>query len=911
MPPRCVCFERPRLLSGGREGLGTSGEVLVGPRLTRFGPTRSRVDLIQRADLIAMVNARRRPVTAVTAPGGWGKSILAGQLAADRRGRDELVIWLTVDRDQDVTELWIDLIASTGYAAQDLVPLLAEVAVAQTGAKIGGVVDRWLSAVSTVSRRVTVVFDDAHRIHDPAALDSLVRVVEADQPGLEVVLIARYDLPVPLQQWRMRDVVTEVRAADLAVHLSQADQLLQGMGVDLDPGQLGLLVERAQGWIGGVRLAGQILADSADPAGALLSMVSEDSGGAPLSRYLIEQVVADLHPDEREVLVPLGALETLPVELGIALTGRSDTLDLCRRLVARTGFVESLGVADQAFRCHQLLGAAVRYDLEGTDPQLLADLRRRAAQWYADQGQPVRAVRLALAARDWGLARALLLTESAQMLVDGRSSILRHLCRGFPREYVSADLMLAAAQLTAHSWVGDTSGLAGLEDAVAERRSELSEPELRGIRFVLAMARLADARIRGDFDGLVAALAEARDVGVPAEPESPVGRPRALVLMSNEAVAELWRGNTGRATSLAQTVIADQHAGPSLPLVNCLSLTGWPELIEGRLSNAWDRASRAVVEAELRGWSDTYQVAAAYVCRSAVAIERMDLVAARRELLRAERASEPFGEHAVGVLIGWAKARASAAAGDLDGATATLGALRLNPRTQPTTDLLDALVRWAEAEVLAAHHDWEPMQRILDDSRAVDTATLAVFAARRAVQSDDFLLAKRILRDPASHPNLGRRLDVQVRRSLWLARAQQVTGQRSAALTALRAALDIAEREGYRLPFLELGQHARPLLGILEGTDVPEHAADVIADALSLVPAEPAQSPGSRRVPEFTAREREFLVLLPTRMSNDAIAATFHITANTVKTHLRSIYRKLDVPNRNAAIARAEALGLL
>jgi LuxR family maltose regulon positive regulatory protein len=46
-------------------------------------------------------------------------------------------------------------------------------------------------------------------------------------------------------------------------------------------------------------------------------------------------------------------------------------------------------------------------------------------------------------------------------------------------------------------------------------------------------------------------------------------------------------------------------------------------------------------------------------------------------------------------------------------------------------------------------------------------------------------------------------------------------------------------------------------------------------------------------------------------MTNDDIALQLYVSVNTVKTHTRSIYRKLGVPNRRAAVTRAENLGLL
>jgi LuxR family maltose regulon positive regulatory protein len=54
-----------------------------------------------------------------------------------------------------------------------------------------------------------------------------------------------------------------------------------------------------------------------------------------------------------------------------------------------------------------------------------------------------------------------------------------------------------------------------------------------------------------------------------------------------------------------------------------------------------------------------------------------------------------------------------------------------------------------------------------------------------------------------------------------------------------------------------------------------------------------------------------FLRYLPTMMSNREIAAEMFFSVNTVKTHLKSIYRKLGVSRRRDAVSRARALSLL
>ncbi|WP_333740554.1 response regulator transcription factor, partial [Streptomyces sp. IBSBF 2806] len=75
--------------------------------------------------------------------------------------------------------------------------------------------------------------------------------------------------------------------------------------------------------------------------------------------------------------------------------------------------------------------------------------------------------------------------------------------------------------------------------------------------------------------------------------------------------------------------------------------------------------------------------------------------------------------------------------------------------------------------------------------------------------------------------------------------------------------------------------------------------------------ARPSDGPPPPMVEELTGRERDVLRRLALAMSTQEIAADLYLSVNTVKTHLKSAYRKLSVSRRNEAVRRARDLGLL
>jgi LuxR family transcriptional regulator, maltose regulon positive regulatory protein len=131
------------------------------------------------------------------------------------------------------------------------------------------------------------------------------------------------------------------------------------------------------------------------------------------------------------------------------------------------------------------------------------------------------------------------------------------------------------------------------------------------------------------------------------------------------------------------------------------------------------------------------------------------------------------------------------------------------------------------------------------------------------------------------------------------------------ALRAIERALDLAEPRGYKNAILRHGAPVRSLLRrrIASGTAHRAFAGDL----LSALEREPAarRSIGDPLLDPLSERELTVLRFLPTMMSNAEIAGEMFVSVNTVKTHLKHIYRKLDVSERRDAVRRGRELRLL
>ena len=139
-------------------------------------------------------------------------------------------------------------------------------------------------------------------------------------------------------------------------------------------------------------------------------------------------------------------------------------------------------------------------------------------------------------------------------------------------------------------------------------------------------------------------------------------------------------------------------------------------------------------------------------------------------------------------------------------------------------------------------------------------------------------------------------------------------GRLPEALESLEQALALSEPGGFIRPFTELGQPMSALLVRLRSAVVGDNLATYIDRILASFPAQDTTSAACDQSPliePLTDRELQVLRLLATELSIDEIASYLVVSPGTVRTHTRSIYSKLDVHRRSAAVFRGQELDLI
>ena len=847
-----------------------------------------------------------RKVTIISAPAGSGKTSLL-RAWAERPGQPRQLALVQVQRDQqDAQDFWLALLdavrrtcgAPTGAQAPAATPEF------NAPAMVGGV----LSELADAGGEVMLVIEDLHELNSPETIHQLTQLLTNLPVGVHALLTTRHDLPLRLHQLRLAGELAEIRAADLRFTEREARELLAASGITLSEAGVALLHQRTEGWAAGLRLAALSLAGRPDPE----RFVADFSGtNHAVAEYLLAEMLERQPADVQDLLLRTCLLDRVNGELADLLTGRPGSERILLELEDANAFVVSLDPDRTWFRYHRLFGDLLRLELRRTLPDQVPALHRRAAAWFSEHGQVVDAIRHTQAAGDWSAAARLLADHSFSLALDGYAQTMQVLTRAFPagEDYPELALVRAAGDLV-QGRLDETAAYL----AVAETYAETAPPDRQHrLQVAIASMQLSLARRRGHLAGVVE---QVRFLTTPVTGQSD----EDIALDSDLRAVALMNLGTVEAWSLALpdaerhlregAALARQIGRPYLE-VSCLAQLAFASKVHS-FATAQQRCREAIALAEGHGWGTEPMIAPALVTLASTMVWTGEFDQAARWLRRTVQALQADIGPDIRLLLHITTGILRACTGRRHEALEEFTeAERLRSRMEGSHALASQVMGWLVATqarlgmtgeayaALAALDDEQAKSGEIGNARAV--LSLADGDPRGAVA------AVREVLDGAA-PVIGYVTLVESHLIAGLTYGE--LGDQRAANQAAEQALALAEADRLVLPFAMTG--SRELLEALPRHETA-HAA-LLADILDVLRGGslgPTDLPVPAQAEELSTVELKVLRYLPTNLSRPEIAAELSVSVNTVSTHIRSIYTKLQVTDRSAAVQRARELRLL
>lgn len=882
----------------------------------------------------ALVGSRgERPRLVLIAAGaGFGKTTLLSQWLAE--AGDQVVAWVSLDEgDSEVEQFLTALVSAATRAGDGLGREASAMLGGDRSAAAEDVIASLVADLDQVVLPVVIALDDYHRAESPAVNEAVAFLLESLPPQVTLAITTRADPALPLARLRSRGELVEVRADDLRFTRDEADGFLGTvMDLDLESAHVAALAERTEGWVAGLQLAG--LSARAKASSAVGAFVDEFSGSHRfVLDYLVEEVLAAQPSVVQRFLLATSVLDGMTGSLCDALTGGSDGQRMLADLDRANLFLVPLDDERQWYRYHHLFAEALRSRLRAEHPETVAGLHAAASRWHAAHGSLQDAITHAAQgdAAEW-------LADLVELAIPGlrkerrNGAIVRSVAE-VPDDVQRTRAVLACAR----AWVEMTSGnltaasewldvaddvssgpMTTFSAQVPQPLLDARAAEVRSVPATVAIYRAAIGQATGDTDLTVAQATRALAL---AEPTDHLVRGAASGLLGLAAWAA---GDLRSAVPTFQTAV--EHLGAAGNVTDQLGATvvlasmalDLGDAVEARrLYEEALAAATAEPDAGSRIARDLH-VGLADVLR-----EQGDLAGAAEHLRSAEALgdSASFPENRFRVPA--AQAGILVAGGEFDAAIELLERAQelylpgffpdLRPLPAVTARALIAGGRLAEARTWAetsAVREADPS----DYRREFDVLTFArlVLAEHRAGIADGqdlagaIALVGRVIEAGQEADRPGSVIEAQLMSALLA----DAAGDRSTAHKDIARALAGGVPGGFRRLFLDEGPAVRTLLA--DYASAQESGEEVgLARELLGVEETAALPPLPFGIEELSPRELEVLRLLDSDLTGPEIADRLFVSINTLRTHTKHIFTKLDVKTRRAAVTRAAELHLM
>ena len=402
-------------------------------------------DRIGREALVARLsNAPGARLALIRAPAGWGKSTLVSQwrsLEQAQRG----FAWVTLDpSDSDPTLFWAYVLEALRSVAPELGARSLALLRAPGVDLVGEMLPVLIGELEEFERPLVLVLDDYHQLEGDSVHAGMRRLLDYLPDHMCVAIATRTEPPLQVPRLRARGQLVEVDAGELRFSLPEAAMLLNDLlGLELADEDVTALHQRAEGWPAAVYLAGLSLRNRTDRHEFIVRFAGDDRH---IVDYLGEEVLADLDPDTRGLLLRTSILERVSGPLCDAVAETAGSARKLQMLARSNLFVVPLDDRRDWYRYHHLFRACLNAELRLESGALIPELHRRASSWFLSTGEVTEAINHAIAGQDFPGASELLAAHWNEVVSTGGLRTVEMWLMALPEDVVTGDARLCLAR---------------------------------------------------------------------------------------------------------------------------------------------------------------------------------------------------------------------------------------------------------------------------------------------------------------------------------------------------------------------------------------------------------------------------------------------------------------------------------
>ncbi|GHO87497.1 LuxR C-terminal-related transcriptional regulator [Dictyobacter formicarum] len=897
-----------RLEEVGLELQGTLPAPLLEPK---FQLPHVASSLVPRERLFTLLDSGlERRLTLLTAPAGSGKTTLISQWQATRRAQQRLptLAWLSLDaNDNDPVRFWRYVMTACQVFQPDPgQPALEQLALISQHLHERNFLDTiltyFLNALAHITEPGILVLEDYHLITSPTIHQTLAFFLDHLPHTMHLIIITRSTPALPLTQLRIRGELCEIGTAELRFTPGELAAFLQPLFPHpLTPQVLQQIDTRLEGWAAGLRLFALSLQKAQAPQTLEQQLASFVRQPLPLHEYFIDEVLNTLPASLQAFLLHTSMLNRLTPSLCDAVTNKRNSASLLQSLAQRGLFLEQLEGPGPWYRYHPLFAEALRAEARHRiEREKILQAARQASIWYQQHHMLTEAIEAALWAEERSLAADIMVQILSLQGFDDLQEFhtLRRWLEQLPEQelYLHPLLCLSYARVLSLSFAPSPPSSAALAqiDALLLHAEECWRAQDNTVRLGEVFAFRAQHAIwHGDVERAANYARQALEL-LPAEARH--WRGMSLNILGS---GELFAGQLLRAKETlqeAQAIWASLHHLHGAR--SCTLALGLVYLEQGALRLAASCYQSVLQEARELG--DVEDLSLALIGQARLFYEWNDLDAAERAAQEAIALGEQLQSQTLQTQAALVLARIAYARGQKGQAQQRLSALLTRlPDHQP----LAYEVKLCQLHFLLLEGDTATVQHQL--STIIPQATgipeplqeqFDVLQAHLLVLQKDFSTAASLLSRLQEAAQAAGRERAWLEMQLLVARIQYDQRRTLQVRQTLQTILIRTHTEGYHRLFLDQGEETAVLLRSLQRQIYEPALARYLQSLLQAFG--PTSTPFMATPEPLSRQEQHVLRLLLADLSYPQIARELVVSINTVKTQVRSIYRKLGVHTR-------------
>jgi len=869
----------------------------------------TRPIIVLRPRLIEKLNGGIHcKLTLISAPAGYGKTTLVSEWTASC---GKPVAWLSLDeRDNDPARFMIYFVSALRTIKADIGDGVLRSLQSPQPPPTESILTVLLNEITTIPENFVIVLDDYHVIDSKPVALALTFLIEYLPPQIHLVIATREDPLLPLARLRARGQLIELRAADLRFTPAETtDFLNRVVGLNLSSENINALETRIEGWIAGFQLAAlamHTLQGKQDTANFIQSFTGSHHF---VLDYLIEEVLQQRSENVQTFLLRTSILERMcgplcEAVLGFPSATGQQTLEYLERANL---FIVPLDIEKRWYRYHHLFAELLRQRLHLSDitfkeeGESLAELHRRASQWFEDNGLELEAFQHAIAAKDIERAERLIQGKGMPLYFRGGAVPILKWLESLPTTVLDARPSLWVTSASATLTIGLVAGVEQKAQA-AEAALQFAEQNdiTRDLIGRIASVRATLAVTQHQVETIITQSRRA------LEYLHPNNLPERAGIIWKLAYAYQLQGNR-TAARLAYTEALSTCEAIGRTVIAMMAAIG--------LGNIQEAENQVVIAAE------TYQLALKLggdpppppACDAHLGLARIfyqwnDLDTAQKH---AEK-SIPLAQQIVNtdrtVLCELFLARLMIAKGNVAGAAVLLAQAY---QTAVQQNFVHRILDLAAQRVIVLIYQGNlEAAALLSQKHQLPLSQARVYLAQG--ETSEALSVLEPLRQQMEAKGW---VDEQLKVMVLQAVALHAKGKKDKAVQMLGEALAMAEPGGFIRIFVDEGN---PMAQLLLETATRGIMPDYIGKILAAFETQkqnreikPDQPINQTLIEPLSQRELEILQLLAKGLSNRKIGAQLFLALDTVKGHNRNIFYKLEVQTRTEAVVRAYELGLL